>query len=368
MKYIHELSNWPNLSWDNKALVTQLASVRHQQGLLLGRMSTLGFDVKAEASLEVLTSDIIKSSEIEGVILDQHQVRSFLAKSLGVDIGGLSKSNRHIDGIVEMVLDATQRCSDPLTEKRLYSWHRVLFPRGTSGLHKIADGSWRSREAGPMQIVSGHIGRERVHFEAPAADRIRHEMKLFLDWFNKVKNIDPLLKAGVAHFWFVTIHPFEDGNGRIGRAIADMCLARADGIPERFYSMSSSIEKERKTYYATLESCQKGGLDITSWLKWFLACLSRAIENADKTLEKILYKSNIWRRLSSRPINERQRKVINLLLGEFQGKLTTSKYAKIAKCSQDTALRDMLELIDYGVMVKNPGSGRSTSYDLCFPI
>ena len=364
MKYIHKLSNWPNLYWDSEILVTQLASIRYQQGILLGRMREIGFDLRVEASLEMLTSDIVKSSEIEGELLDRKQVRSSLAKSLGIKIGGLVQSSRHIDGIVEMMLDATQHYQKPLTKVRLFGWHRVLFPKGTSGLHEITVGAWRLPEAGPMQIVSGYVGRERIHFEAPAAKRIEREMQLFLDWFNNIDNIDPMLKAGVAHFWFVTIHPFEDGNGRIARAIADMCLARADGISERFYSMSSSIEKERKIYYKTLESCQKGSLNITSWLKWFLACLGRAIENADKALEKVLYKSNIWRILDGRPINERQRKVINLLLGEFQGKLTTSKYAKLAKCSQDTALRDILILIDYGVIVKSMGSGRSTSYEL----
>lgn len=364
MRYIHEKPDWPNLHWSSEKLVTTLAAIRHKQGLLLGQMSSLGFDIRKEASLEILTTSIVKSSKIEGDILNPEQVRSSLAKQLGVDIGGLPPSTRHIDGVVKMMLDATQNYKSPLTQKRLFDWHRLLFPDGKSGLYTIAIGAWRRLQLDPMQVVSGPVGRERVHFEAPSAKRINREIKIFLDWFNRFNNIDPILKAGVAHFWFITIHPFEDGNGRIARAISDMCLAKADNISERFYSMSSSIEKERKNYYNILESCQRGDLDITHWLEWFLACLNNAIENADKALEKVLHKTKIWQKLNVHPVNERQRKVVNLLLIDFQGKLTTSKYAKLTKSSQDTALRDIQALIKYGVMTQETGGGRSTSYKL----
>ena len=364
MQYIHELPDWPHFYWDNEKLVALLADVCRQQGFLLGRVSSLGFDIKTEANLEILTADIVKSSEIEGERLDPEQVRSSIARQLGIDVGGTAMIDRHVDGIVEMMLDATKNYAESLSEERLCGWHNVLFPVGRSGLRHITVGAWRLPETGPMQVVSGHIGRERVHFEAPLAGRLEHEMMLFLDWFNHSKNVDPILKAGIAHFWFVTIHPFADGNGRIARAITDMCLARADGIAERFYSMSTSIERERKNYYKALESCQKGDLNITSWLEWFLACLIRAIENADQLLEKVLFKAKIWHKLNDCVINERQRKIISCLLNDFQGKLTTSKYAKIAKCSQDTALRDIQVLIKYGILVKEFGGGRSTSYQL----
>lgn len=364
MRHIHELAKWPDFFWDNKLLANQLALVRYQQGLLLGRMSAIGFNIRKEASLEILTSDIIKSFAIEGEKLNQEQVRSSLAIHLGINIGGLVPRSRHIDGIVSMMLDATQNHRKPLTKNRLYNWHRLLFPKELSGWHSITAGRWRSSAVGAMQVVSGYIGHERVHFEAPQASKIATEMRRFLNWFNCVDKLDPLLRAGIAHFWFVTIHPFEDGNGRIVRAIADMCLARADSMAERFYSMSASIEKERKAYYAILESSQKGNLDITEWLKWFLTCLSHAIKSSDKILQQVLRKANIWQKLSNRSVNERQRKIIDLLLGNFEGKLTTSKYAKITKCSQDTALRDIEMLINYGVMVKNPGSGRNTSYEV----
>ncbi len=362
--YIHELPNWPALYWDNEKLAPLLASARHQQGFLLGRMGALGFDIRSEATLEALTAEVVKSSEIEGETLDPQQVRSSLARHLGIDVAGLPVATRYVEGIVEMMLDATTHYEKPLTAERLFAWHSALFPTGRSGMRPITVGAWRPAKAGPMQVVSGPIGREHIHFEAPSSERLEHEIKVFLDWFNRVETIDPVLKAGVAHFWFVTIHPFEDGNGRIARAIADLCLAKADNTSERFYSMSAQIEKERKNYYSMLETAQKGNLDITRWLEWFLACLGRAIESADKTLEKVLHKEKIWQKLNHRSINERQRKIINYLLGDFQGNLTTSKYAKIAKCSQDTALRDIQGLIEYGVMIKNPSSGRSTSYQL----
>jgi len=364
MAYIHEQKDWPEFRWSAKELSSLVANIRHKQGLLLGRMSVLGFQLRNEASLEILTTDVVKSSAIEGENLDPEQVRSSIAKRLGVDISGTAAINRHIEGIVEMMLDATQKYDDPLTKDRLFGWYAALFPTGRSGMHKITVGGWRKPEAGTMQVVSGIIGRENIHFEAPYALLLEQEMDRFLDWFNKTGVDDPVLKAAIAHFWFVTIHPFEDGNGRIARAIADMALARSDNSPQRFYSMSAHIEQERKEYYNSLETCQKGDLDITFWLNWFLSCLERAIENADETLSDVLYKAKIWQKINQKPINERQRKVINLLLGDFFGKLTTSKYAKLAKCSPDTALRDIQELIKRNIIVQNPEGGRSTNYQL----
>ncbi len=364
MKYIHEHHQWPDLHWDSEALTPLLIDIRNKQGFYLGRMSALGFDVKVEANLEMLTMNIVKSSEIEGEQLDKEQVRSSVAQRLGLDIVGLPQADRHIDGIVEMMLDATQKHQKSLTETRLFSWHNALFPTQRSGLKHIKVGAWRPEEAGPMQVVSGPMGREKVHFEAPEASRLHAEMVAFLDWFEHAKGVDLVIKAGVSHFWFVTIHPFEDGNGRIARAISDMCLALSDGVSQRFYSMSSQIEKERKDYYKMLESSQKGRLDITSWLEWFLSCLGRAILDASLLLDNVLYKTHIWSMLNQYSINTRQRKVMNRLLENFQGKLTTSKYAKLAKCSHDTALRDIRKLIEYGVLRQEAASGRSTSYAL----
>jgi len=364
MTYIHEQKDWPEFRWGAEELSSLVANIRHKQGLLLGRMSVLGFQLRNEASLEILTTDVVKSSAIEGETLDPEQVRSSIAKRLGVDISGTAAINRHIEGIVEMMLDATQKYDEPLTKDRLFGWHAALFPTGRSGMHKITVGGWRKPEAGAMQVVSGIIGRENIHFEAPDALLLEQEMDRFLDWFNKTGTDDPVLKAAIAHFWFVTIHPFEDGNGRIARAIADMALARSDNSLQRFYSMSAHIEQERKEYYNSLETCQKGNLDITLWLNWFLSCLERAIENTDETLSDVLYKARIWQKINQEPVNERQKKIINLLLGDFFGKLTTSKYAKLAKCSPDTALRDIQELIKRNIMVQNPEGGRSTSYQL----
>jgi len=364
MTYIHEQKDWPEFRWSAEELSSLVANIRHKQGLLLGRMSVLGFQLRNEASLEILTTDVVKSSAIEGENLDPEQVRSSIAKKLGVDISGTATINRHVEGIVEMMLDATQKYDAPLTKDRLFGWHAALFPTGRSGMHKITVGGWRQPEAGAMQVVSGIIGRENIHFEAPDALLLEQEMDRFLDWFNKTSTDDPVLKAAIAHFWFVTIHPFEDGNGRIARAIADMALARSDNSPQRFYSMSAHIEQERKEYYNSLETCQKGDLDITLWLNWFLFCLERAIENADETLSGVLYKAKIWQKINQKPVNKRQRKIINLLLGNFFGKLTTSKYATLAKCSPDTALRDIQELIKRNIMVQNPEGGRSTSYQL----
>jgi Fic family protein len=368
VSYIHENPDWPSLRWDDAKLLPLLADVRHRQGRLLGRMEGLGFRLRAEASLTTLTADVIKSSAIEGAVLDAEQVRSSIARRLGLDFGGKVQASRDVEGVVEMMLDATQKYAQPLTAERLFSWHASLFPTGRSGMRRITVGAWRPADIGPMQVVSGPMGRERVHFEAPAADRLQHEVSVFLDWFGAANGIDPVLKAGIAHFWFVTIHPFEDGNGRISRAIADMALARAEGTIERFYSMSAQIEAEKKQYYLNLEQSQKGGTDITSWLEWFLGCLGRAVAGAEDGLASVLRKAKIWELINSQsPVNERQRKVINRLLDGFEGKLSTSKYAKLAQCSGDTALRDIKILLDRGILIQDAGGGRNTSYHLVEP-
>lgn len=362
MRYIYQRDDWPVLRWDDARLAPLLGEIRHRQGRLLGRMETLGFRLRGEASLTTLTDDVVKSSAIEGEALDAEQVRSSIARKLGIDVGGTGPVSRDVEGVVEMMLDATQNYAEPLTDERLYGWHAALFPSGRSGMRKITVGAWRPAEAGPMQIVSGPFGREKVHFEAPDAQRLEIEMGVFLRWFNAQPSADPVLKAALAHFRFVTIHPFEDGNGRIARAIADMALARADGTSDRFYSMSAQIEAERKAYYSALEHSQKGDLDVTEWLKWFLACLGRAVEQAQTRLADVLRKAEIWQRINRFSVNDRQRRVVNRLLDAFVGNLTTSKYAKLAHCSTDTALRDIRELLDHGILVLNPGRGRSTSY------
>jgi Fic family protein len=366
--YIHENPDWPGLRWDDARLLPVLADVRHRQGRLLGRMEGLGFRLRSEASLTTLTADVIKSSAIEGALLDVAQVRSSIARRLGLDFEGRVQSSRDVEGVVEMMLDATQKYSGPLTAERLFGWHASLFPTGRSGMRRITVGAWRPVGIGPMQVVSGPMGRERVHFEAPSADRLPHEVSVFLDWFEAANGIDPVLKAGIAHFWFVTLHPFEDGNGRISRAIADLALARAEGTKERFYSMSTQIEAEKKQYYLNLERSQKGGMDITSWLEWFLGCLGRAVAGAEEGLAGVLRKAKIWERINGRlPVNERQRKVINRLLDGFEGKLSTSKYAKLAQCSGDTALRDVKILVNRGILIQDEGGGRNTSYRLVEP-
>ncbi len=364
MTFIHERPGWPQFSWDSEALAALLAEVRHKQGKLLGRMESLGFDLRAEASLTALTSEVVKSSEIEGESLNPEEVRSSIARRLGLDVAGPPETGRDVEGIVEMMLDATQDFGSLLTEARLFDWHAALFPTGRSGMGRITVGAWRPKTEVPMQVLSGPIGRERVHFEAPKPERLEPEMAKFLAWFNAPPSIDPVLKAGISHFWFVTIHPFEDGNGRIARAIADMALARADETKERFYSMSSQIESERKEYYSELEASQRGDVDVTRWLAWFLGCLLRSIEGAEEALARVLYKAKLWQHINRRPVNDRQRTVINRLLDGFEGFLTTSKYAKIASCSPDTALRDISELLERGIIAKNPGRGRSTSYRL----
>ena len=371
MTYIHERAGWPKLTWDLAALATLLAQVRGRQGRLLGRMEAIGFDLRAEASLATLTDDVVKSSAIEGENLNRDEVRSSLALRLGVDAAGLPAAGRDVEGIVEMMLDATQNYSAALTAERLYDWHAALFPTGRSFMRKIAVGAWRPREAGPMQVVSGPYGRERVHFEAPEAERLEAEMSAFLEWFNGPESepakIDPMLKSGIAHFWFVTIHPFEDGNGRIARAIADLALARADDCRERFYSMSAQIEVDRRQYYTELEGQQRGELDITPWLGWFLGCLDRALGRADTALSSVLDKARLWDKINKSPVNDRQRLVISRLFDDFRGHLSTAKYAKLAKCSTDTALRDIQMLVDHAILIRNPGGGRSTSYRLARP-
>jgi len=363
--WVHEHQNWPNFTWDVGSLVSKLADIRHRQGRLLGRMEGLGFELKCEASLSTLTNDVVKSSAIEGENLNPEEVRSSIARRLGIDIAGLIPASRDVEGIVEMMLDATQQFSKPLTKDRLFDWHAALFPTGRSGTHKITVGGWRTIDAGPMQVVSGPIGKEKVHFEAPDADRLEKEMHAFLKWFGNNDDIDPVIKAGIAHLWFVTIHPFEDGNGRIARAIGDMALARADGTQDRFYSLSSQIEAERKHYYAQLEKQQRAAPDITDWLSWFLDCLGRAISNAETTLGNVLFKAQLWDTINQKPVNDRQRLIINRMLeDDYEGFMNTSKYAKLAKCSNDTALRDIQELKERGIFIQNPGGGRSTSYRL----
>lgn len=367
MPYIHERPDWPAFTWEAQALEKSLADVRHRQGRLLGRMEALGFDLQAEATLRTLTADVVKSSAIEGENLNADEVRSSIARRLGMEIGGYIAVGRDVDGIVEMMLDATQIYEDRLTAERLFGWHSALFPTGRSGLQRIAVGTWRPLDAGPMQVVSGPFGRERVHFEAPSADRLDGEMTRFVEWFNARADLDPVLQAGLAHLYFVTIHPFEDGNGRIARAIADMALARADRTKNRFYSMSSQIEAERREYYEQLEAQQRGTLNVTAWLIWFLACLDRALTRADDTLSAVTIKARTWEAINRKPVNDRQRTIVNKLLGGFQGHLTTSKYAKITKSSSDTALRDIRELVERGILIQNPGGGRSTSYRLASP-
>jgi Fic family protein len=361
---IHELPDWPRFHWNAETVSEPLSSVRHRQGRLIGRMEGLGFNLQQEAVLQTLTSDVLKSSEIEGERLDADQVRSSIARRLGIDIGGLRPADRDVEGVVEMMLDATRHYNQPLTTERLFAWHASLFPTGRSGMTRIGTGAWRDDKTGPMQVVSGAIGSEHVHFEAPKADLLAGEMNTFLDWFEAIAPIDPVLKAGLAHLWFVTIHPFDDGNGRIARAISDMALARSEGSPQRFYSMSAQIRQERSAYYDVLERTQKGTMDVTPWMVWFLGCLGRAIDGAQVALSAVLEKARFWERIRNVPLNDRQRLVINRLLDGFEGKLTTSKYAKLARCSQDTAHRDILGLVDHGVLVRNPEGGRSTSYSL----
>lgn len=360
--YSWENADWPTFRRSSEKLETLLKSVHHAQGRLLGRMEALGFQQRNEAHLQTLTQDVLKTSEIEGENLDYEQVRSSIAQRLGIDAGGFVTADRNVDAIVEVMLDATNNYLSPVTSERLFGWHSCLFPTGRSGMTKINVGHYRTDEAGPMQVVSGPVGREKVHYQAPPANRLEQEMTHFLAWLESNEENDPILKAAIAHLWFVTIHPFDDGNGRIGRAIADLCLARADQTSQRFYSMSKQIREERNAYYDILEHTQKSGLDITDWLEWFLNCLLRAIQGAGGTLDSILSKAQFWEKLGGTPLNERQVKILNKLFDGFEGKLTTTKWAKLAKCSQDTAYRDIMDLIEKGVLEKLPEGGRSTNY------
>lgn len=362
--YIHQKRQWPNFTWEATALSELLGKVRHKQGRIVGRMEGLGFSLREEAVLQTLTLDVLKTSEIEGEILNPDQVRSSLARRLGMDIGALAPADRHVDGVVEMLLDATQHYSHPLSQDRLFGWHSALFPTGRSGMHKIVVGQWRDDSTGPMQVISGAMGRERVHFEAPSSTKVTAEMEAFISWFNADQNQDPVLKAAIAHFWFVTIHPFDDGNGRIGRTIADLQLTRSDNSTHRFYSMSAQIQQERKHYYDILEKTQRGDLDVTEWLVWFLSCLNRALTATDTILNIVLTKARYWELFASKVITERQKLMLNKLLDGFEGKLNTSKWAKITKVSNDTALRDILNLVNQGVLEKENAGGRSTNYRL----
>lgn len=365
--YIHEQSEWPGFRWNHAELADLLAEVRHLQGRLLGRMDELGFQLREEATLQTLTQDVVKTSEIEGEKLDAEQVRSSIARKMGIDVGALPQIDRNVEGIVEVMLDATRKHGEPLTQERLFSWHAALFPTGRSGMRRIVVGGWRTEESGAMHVVSGPIGNEKIHYEAPSHDRLKKEMAGFIKWCNTSSEDDPVIKSALAHFWFVTIHPFEDGNGRIARAIADMMLARSENSSQRFYSLSSQIQQERKAYYDMLESCQKGTLNITPWMEWFLNCLKHALSASEKTLEVVLMKARFWKSHAGESFNDRQRKVINRLLDGFEGKLTTSKWAKLTKCSQDTALRDITDLVSRKILAKDEAGGRSTSYELQLP-
>lgn len=365
--YIWQAREWPNWRYDLAALAAPLADVSRAQGVLLGRLADVGMSLRDQASLSALTEDVVKTSEIEGEQLNVESVRSSIARRLGVDIGALAPVDRHVEGVVEMVLDATTNCAAPVSRERLFGWHAALFPTGYSGLSKIKVGRWRDDAAGPMQVISGPVGRQRVHFEAPPAERLEAETSRFLHWVNAESSEPPLIKAGLAHLWLVTLHPFDDGDGRIARAVGDLLLARADGTSQRFYSLSAQIQRERKAYYDILERTQKGTLDVTAWLAWFLDVLHRAIDQAQHTLDAVLARARFWQRFAGTAMNERQVKLLNRLLDGFEGKLTTTKWAAIAKCSPDTALRDINELLAHGALRKSSAGGRSTSYALNDP-
>jgi len=362
--YIYQQDDWPNFKWNSDEFIGLLSEARNLQGRLFGKMESLGFDLRNEAFLDTLTLDVLKSSEIEGELLNPDQVRSSIARKLGLEIAGLVESDRNVDGVVEMMLDATQNCFKPLTKERLFDWHAALFPTGRSGMSKITIADWRKDTSGPMQVVSGAIGKEKVHFQAPDSLRIDNEMNIFFNWFNNNFETDLVLKAAIAHLWFVTIHPFDDGNGRIARALTDMLLAQSDKSTQRFYSMSAQIRLERKQYYEILEKTQKGNLDITEWIKWFLNCLINSLKSTDIVLNRVLFKAEFWEKHSNTKINERQKKLLNKIFDGFDGKLTSSKWATIAKCSKDTAIRDINDLISKNILKKEEAGGRSTSYEL----
>lgn len=365
LTYIHQRPEWPRLHWRAEIIGEQLTQIRLEQGRLIGRMEGLGFDLQQEAVLETLTEDVVNTSQIEGENLDPSAVRSSIASRLGIDIGALEPVDRDVEGVVDMMLDATTHYDQALTAKRLHNWHAALFPTGRSGMRRIRVGQWRDDATGPMQVVSGALGRERVHFEAPEAARLKTEMAKFLKWFEGNDPKDDVLRSGLAHLWFVTIHPFDDGNGRIGRAIADLALARSEKSSRRFYSMSAQIQRERNMYYSILEETQRGTTDVTAWMGWFLGCLERAIDGAQGTLGHVIAKAKFWENIRGVALNDRQRLMVNRLIDGFEGKLTTGKWAKIAKTSNDTALRDIQQLVDKGVLVKDTSAaGRSTSYAL----
>lgn len=361
--FIHQLDNWPDFTWNSNQFINLLSEARNLQGRLIGKMETLGFDLRNEAFLETLTLDVLKSSEIEGEFLNSDQVRSSIARRLGIEIAGAVDSDRNVDGVVEMMLDATQRCLTPLTAARLFDWHAALFPTGRSGIFKITVADWRKDATRPMQVVSGAMGNEKVHFQAPDTEKVDEEMARFIDWFNKTK-MDLVIKAAIAHVWFVTIHPFEDGNGRITRALTDMLLAQSDKSNQRFYSMSAQIRLERKQYYEILEQTHKGDLNITDWIIWFLNCLMKALESTESVFTKVLFKADFWQSQQKTILNDRQQKLLNKLLDGFEGKMTSSKWAKIAKCSKDSAVRDINDLIEKGILQKEEARGRSTNYEL----
>ena len=362
--YIYEQSDWPRFKWSDSRLITLLPEVRNIQGRVIGEMRALGFELQNQANLEILTQDVLKSTEIEGEILNPEQVRSSIARRLGLDISGLVHSDRNVDGVVEMMLDATGNYDKPLTKERLFGWHNALFPAGFGGMYKIIIGSWRDDSTGPLQVVSGPMGKEKIHYQAPAAELLDKQMRHFFKWINDKQQIDLIIKAAIAHLWFITLHPFEDGNGRIARAITDMILAQSDNQSTRFYSMSTQIRNERKQYYDILELTQKGGLDISDWLEWFLECLLNALKFSEILLGKVIFKHHFWIKNALRLENTRQKKILNMLLDGFDGKLTTTKWSRIGKCSQDTALRDIQDLMEKRILYKLPGGGRSTGYDL----
>ncbi|MHA1839960.1 MAG: Fic family protein [Candidatus Ranarchaeia archaeon] len=365
--YLHQLKNWPDFTWDNDTLVPYVSKVRNLQGRLIGRMEGLGFELREEAVLETLTEDIVKTCAIEGEFLNPVEVRSSVAKRLGLDISGLPEASRDVEGVVEMMLDATQKYEVPITKDRLCGWHAALFPTGRSGMHKVTVGEWRNDAHGLMQVVSGPMGREKVHYTAPDAERLEVEMNQFMHWFNSDNSIEPVIKSAIAHLWFVSIHPFDDGNGRIARAIADAQLARADRTSQRFYSMSGQILKSKKDYYAILESTQKGSMDISQWLVWYFERLAEALVATEETLSKVLMKARFWEKYKTVQLNERQIKMINALLGDFVGKLHSSKWAKMTKVHRDTALRDIQDLVEKGVLSDLGEGGRSTNYKLNLP-
>lgn len=360
-KYIYQYENWPHFTWDEQKIQMILGKVRHLQGKIFGQMSALGFSVKEEAVLSTLTVDVIKSSEIEGKRLNYEQVRSSIARRLGIEYAGMVYSDRDVEGVVEMMLDATQNYNKPLDEERLFGWHAALFPTGRSGMHRINVGFYRN---GEMQVVSGAMGKEKVHYEAPSPNKMKEEMDVFLNWFNTDLKIDNVLKAAIAHFWFIIIHPFDDGNGRIARALSDLLLALSDDSSQRFYSLSGQILTERKVYYEILKIVQHSNGDITEWLDWFLNCLYRALETSEGTMQKALHKSEFWDKHKDTIINSRQRLMLNKLLDGFDGNLKSSKWAKITKCSTDTALRDIKDLIEKGILKQEESGGRSTNYEL----